>query len=71
MALGETEDLLHLLDEFIQDVRIHQTKQDQEGSADGGTNDSTDGAEAVEAIRDCRCCGCDNNRCDDHDSGQG
>lgn len=71
MALGQTEDLLHLLDEFIQDVRIHKTKQDQEGGADGGTNDSTDGAEAIEAIRDCCCCGCDDNRCDDHDSRHG
>lgn len=61
MALGETEDLLHLLHEFIQDIRIHKTKQDQEGSADGGANDSTDRAEAVEAVGDSCCCGCDDN----------
>lgn len=46
-SLWKVEDPLQFLDKFVQNVRIHQTQDDQEGRTDGGSDDSTHGAEAV------------------------
>lgn len=51
MPLRKIQNLLHLLDELVQDVRIHETKEDQERGTDRATNDPANRAEAVEAGR--------------------
>ena len=47
MAFWQAENLLHLFDEFVQYVAIHQAKQNQEGGTDRAANDSADCAEAI------------------------
>lgn len=46
----ESKHLAHLLNKFVQDVRIHDPQQDQKRGADGSTYDAADGAETAEAV---------------------
>lgn len=64
----ESKHFAHLLNEFIQDIGIHDSQQNQKTGADGSTYDATNGAETAEAIGHCCCCGCDDDGGYDDDS---
>lgn len=51
MTLGQIQNLLHLLDELVQDICVHETEEDQERSTDRATNDPANPAEAIEPGR--------------------
>lgn len=52
---GKVQDLLHLSVQLVQNVRVHETQEDQKRRTDRGANNATNSAEAVEARGD-RCC---------------
>lgn len=47
-AFRKIEYLLHLLDQFIENIGVHDAKKDQERGTDAASDDSTDRAEFVE-----------------------
>ena len=64
----KSDNFLHLHDKPVQDVRIHDSQQEEEGGGHRGANYSADIAEAVEAFGYTSCGGRHNNRCDDDNS---
>lgn len=55
---------MHLFKQLVEDVRIHDTQQDEKGGADGAADDTADGAETVEPRGYCSSSGCHDNRGD-------
>ena len=64
------EKLLHLLDELVEDVYVHDAEDDQEGGGHRGTDDAADLAERAESVADGRGGGGggDGDGRDDHDA---
>nr|POF05854.1 hypothetical protein CFP56_53241 [Quercus suber] len=58
-----------LLEEFVEDVRVHDAEQDEERGRDGGADDRADPREAAEAVGDGRRAGGDDDGGHNDDGG--
>ena len=63
-----TNEFLHLLHEFRQDVDVHQPEKDEEAGRHRGADDAANLRETVESLRDGGCAGSNKDGSDDDDA---